>query len=140
MTATAFDTLEPGDELSPVTIELAGEFVREHALAMDMDAARFTDEKGAREEGLPGQITPGNMSIGLLSHTLLDWLAGAQIERIGTTFRGLARAGVPAIIQAMVTEKDEETRRIECDVWMENEGGDRLVVGTATLRFPEAAD
>lgn len=132
----SFETLEPGDELDPVTIELGAEFVREHAIAMDMNAPRFTDEEGAKKEGLPGQITPGNMSLGLMSRTLLTWLGGARLERIGTTFRGLARAGVSARIQAMITEKDEDTRKVECDVWMESEAGDRLVIGTATLRFP----
>jgi len=136
MTAVRFENLEPGDELAPVTIDLSSDFVRAHAIAMEMNAPRFTDEAGARAEGLPGQITPGNMSLGLLSRTLLGWLPGARLERIGTTFRGLARAGVPAKIQAMITEKDDDARRIECDVWMENEGGDRLVIGTATLRFP----
>ena len=134
--STSFETIEPGDELDPVTIDLASDFVREHAIAMDMNAGRFTDKKSAQEEGLPGQITPGNMSLGLLSRTLLGWMPGSRLERIGTTFRGLARAGVPAKIQAMITEKDDETRRIECDVWMENEAGDRLVIGTATLQFP----
>lgn len=136
MSQPSFDSIEPGDELAPVTIELDPAFVREHALALDMNADRFTDEEGAKKEGLPGQITPGNMSLALLSRVLLRWLPGAQLQRIGTTFRGLARAGVPAKIQAMVTEKDGETRLVECDVWMENEGGDRLVIGTATLRFP----
>ena len=136
MSPPTFETIEPGDEIAPVTIELAPDFVRRHALAMDMNAPRFTDEAGAREEGLPGQITPGNMSLGLLSRALLGWLPGARIERIGTTFRGLARAGIAARIQAMITEKDEATRRVECDVWMENEDGDRVVIGTATLRFP----
>jgi hypothetical protein len=37
----------------------------------------------------------------------------------------------------MVTEKDEERHTIECDVWMENEEGDRTVIGTATLAFPD---
>lgn len=136
--STNFDALEPGDELPPVTIDLASDFVREHAIAMDMNAVRFTDDAKAKEEGLPGQITPGNMSLGLLSRTLLTWLPGASLRRIGTTFRGLARAGVAAKIQAMITEKDDDAREIECDVWMESEGGDRLVIGTATLRFPAA--
>lgn len=136
MQDVTFETIEPGDELSPLEIELTSAYVRDHALAMGMDAARFTDEEGAKAEGLPGQITPGNMSLGLLSRTLLAWLSDARLVRIGTTFRGLARAGTVARVQAMITEKDEETRRVECDVWMESRGGDRLVIGTATLAFP----
>ena len=133
--SVSFETLEPGDELEPVVIDLASDFVRDHAVAMGMDAHRFTDDEKAREEGLPGQITPGNMSLGLLSRTLLAWLPGARLDRIGTTFRGLARAGRPARVQAMITEKDEDARTVECDVWMESESGDRLVIGTATLSF-----
>ncbi len=136
--SASFEALEPGDELEPVTIDLSSDFVREHAIAMDMNADRFTNDERAKQEGLPGQITPGNMSLGLLSRTLLAWLPGSRLQRIGTTFRGLARAGVPAKVQAMITEKDDDTRQVECDVWMENEGGDRLVVGTATLHFPSA--
>jgi acyl dehydratase len=136
MSAPTFDSIEPGDELDPVLIDLASDFVREHALALDMNAPRFTDEEGAKSEGLPGQITPGNMSLGLMSRALLGWLPGARLQRIGTTFRGLARAGTRARVQAMITEKDDDTGVVECDVWMESEGGDRLVIGTATLRFP----
>ena len=134
--SVSFETLEPGDELEPVTIDLASEFVRDHAIAMDMNAGRFTDDAAAQKEGLPGQITPGNMSMGLLTKTLLAWLPGSRLERLGTTFRGLARAGRPARIQAMITEKDDDRRTVECDVWMENDAGDRLVIGTATLGFP----
>ena len=135
MNAPAWENLEPGDELPPLAVDLESGFVRDHAIAMGMEADRFTDEAKAREEGLPGQITPGNMSLGLLTRTLLTWLPGARIERIGTTFRGLARAGQPVRIQAMITEKDIPTGRIECDIWMESETGDRLVIGTAALRF-----
>lgn len=136
MSTPTFDSTEPGDELEPVAIALDRDFVRAHAQAMGMDAARFTDDEGARAEGLPGQITPGNMSLGLLSRTLICWLPGARLLRIGTTFRGLARAGTTARVQAMITEKDEENRRLECDVWMESETGDRLVIGTASLSWP----
>ena len=137
--APTFDGLEPGDELGPLTIDLDGAFVRDHAIAMNMNAGRFTGDAEAKAEGLPGQITPGNMSLGLLARALLGWLPQARLERIGTTFRGLALAGVPARIQAMVTEKSDADRRIECDFWMENEAGDRLVIGTATLSFPADA-
>jgi hypothetical protein len=35
-----------------------------------------------------------------------------------------------------VTEKDDERRTVECDVWMETAEGDRCVVGTATVELP----
>jgi acyl dehydratase len=128
-----FDALEPGDEFPVVSIDLDKGFVRDYACAIDMNFGRFTDDEAARQEGLPGQITPGNMTLALLARCLLEWVPGARIARLGTTFRGLALTGTTVKVIGVVTEKDEEQRKLECDVWIENPDGDRWVIGTATL-------
>ena len=131
-----FDSIEPGDELPPSEVVLERAFVTGYARFLDIAFARFTDEEGAKREGLPGQITPGVLSLALLARTLLSWAPGAQLRRLGTTFRGVALAGSTVTIQGTVTEKDEAARTIECDLWMESAEGDRLVIGTATLALP----
>lgn len=136
MSRPGFDALEIGDEMAPVEMELAREFVAGHAGFLGMGFPRFTDDEGARREGLPGQITPGNMSLALLASALLGWLPGSRLLRLGTTFRGVALAGSRARVHAMVTGKDEDARTIECDLWMESGEGDRLVIGTATVVVP----
>ncbi len=138
-TALAFADIEPGDDLPAREIDLDGGWIAAHARAMDMAVPRFTDDEGARREGLPGQIMPGAMSIGLLASTLLAWAPAARLIRVGTTFRGLARAGGRARILGMVIDTDHATRRVECEMWMQDAtSGDRLVVGTMTLEFPPA--
>lgn len=134
--AIAFEALEPGDELPVTRIDLSPAFVAAYAREIGMDAPRFTDPEGARKEGLPGQIAPGNLTLALLARTLLAWAPGARLRRLGTTFRSLALAGATAQVHGAVTEKDEQGRTIECDLWMESGEGDRLVLGTATLEFP----
>ncbi|MEN0077181.1 MAG: hypothetical protein AAGC69_22540, partial [Paracraurococcus sp.] len=64
-----------GDQ-ARATVEhfLAKDQVRAYARAAGQWAPRFTDDEGARREGLPGMITPGNMSMGLLT-TLFSILA-----------------------------------------------------------------
>ncbi len=137
--ALAFADIEPGDDLPAREVDLDGSWITDHARAMDRAAPRFTDDAGARREGLPGQIMPGAMSIGLLTSTLLAWAPGARLVRIGTTFRGLVRAGGRARILGMVIDTDHATRRVECEMWMQDAtSGDRLVVGTMTLEFPPA--
>jgi acyl dehydratase len=131
-----FDAVEPGDELPEITVELARDYVRAHATAIGMPFPRFTDDEGAKKEGLPGQITPGNMTLALLARELLAWAPGGRIRRLGTTFRGLALAGTTVRLLGTVTEKDEERRTVECDVWMETADGDRCVIGTATVELP----
>ncbi len=66
-----------------------------------MEVPRFTDDEGARKEGLPGMILPGNMSLGLLSKLVTDWIGakgGARLVRMGTTYRvaGAARSHADA--------------------------------------------
>ncbi|MEW6269526.1 MAG: hypothetical protein AB1689_09555 [Thermodesulfobacteriota bacterium] len=131
-----FDTVEPGDELPEITVELGRDYVRAHATEIGMPFPRFTDEEGAKLEGLPGQITPGNMTLALLARELLAWAPGGKVRRLGTTFRGLALAGTTVRLLGTVTEKDEEHRTVECDVWMETAEGDRCVIGTATVELP----
>jgi acyl dehydratase len=70
-----FDDVLEGDELGPVALFLSKDQVRAYARAVDHYFPRFTDDEGARREGLPGMITPGNMSMGLLT-TLVDGWAG----------------------------------------------------------------
>ena len=38
---------------------------------------RFTDDEGARKEGLPGMILPGNMSAALIGKLVGDWAGKA---------------------------------------------------------------
>lgn len=130
-------TIEVGDEIPTVSVVLDATFIREHATAIDMGFPRFTDDAGAKAEGLPGQIAPGNMTLALLARGLLAWAPGGRLMRLGTTFRSLAVAGTAALLHGVVTEIDDAEGRVECDVWIESAGGDRLVMGTATMVLPE---
>jgi acyl dehydratase len=132
----SFENLEPGDDIPTARIELSAPYVAAHAREIGMDAPRFTSQEGAKKEGLPGQIAPGNLTLALLARCLLAWAPHARLVRLGTTFRALALVGTTALVQGTVTEKDEERRTVECDLWMENAEGDRLVIGTATVAFP----
>jgi acyl dehydratase len=130
-----FDDLLEGDELPTAAVDLASEFVRDHAADLGMAAGRFSDHEAARAEGLPGQILPGVMSMGLLARMLLANAPSARVTRLGTTFRGLVLASQKIKLHAMITEKDEPARTCEIDLWLETEAGQRNVVGTATLSF-----
>jgi hypothetical protein len=78
-------------------------------------------------------ITPGNMSMGLLATYLEHWAGPGALRRLGTTFRGLVLPDRTIRLCAVVTERDESSRCVEVDVWIESDDGERLVIGTATL-------
>ncbi len=133
-----WETLEIGDSLPIVELFLAREQVRAYAYAADMTAARFTDDDGARREGLPGIITPGNMTLGLLQKRLADHGGGAVVRRLGVTFRGVVLPDQTIRLCANVVGVRDggEGRSVDVDVWIENATGDRLVTGMATVLVP----
>jgi acyl dehydratase len=128
-----FADVQEGDELPTKELFLAKELVRDYARAANQWSARFTDDEGARKEGLPGMITPGNMSMGLLTGLIESWAGPGVLRRLGTTFRGLVLPGRTIHLCGTVTQKDEATRTVELDVWLEGDEGERLVIGTATV-------
>ena len=133
MTARRFAEVEEGDDLPVRELDLAKDQVRAYARAAHQWSPRFTDDDGARAEGLPGMITPGNMSMGLLTIAIEAWAGVGTLRRLGTTFRGLVLPGRTVRLCGSVTQKHEQTRMVELDVWLESAEGERLVLGTATV-------
>jgi len=131
--ARRFEDAEEGDELPTRELFVAKDQVRAYARAANQWAPRFTDDEGARREGLPGMITPGNMSMGLLTALIEAWAGPGVLRRLGTTFRGLVLPGRTIRLCGTVTQKDERTRTVELDVWLESDESERLVIGTATV-------
>ncbi len=134
-----FEDVEEGDELPPIDMLLTKDFVRRYARTAGMDFPRFTDDEGARKEGLPGMIAPGVLSMGLLARLISEWNPAAQITRIGTTFRSPVLPDCNIHLLGFVTQKDDEQHTAECDIWMENDDGERWVIGTAAVALPTKA-
>jgi acyl dehydratase len=133
-----YEEIQTGDALGPAEMYLAKDQVRAYARATGMWVPRFTDDDGARKEGLPGMITPGNMSLAILSKLVTDWIgsSGARMTRLGTTYRQPVLPDHSIVLHGFVTHKNDEERTVEMDVWIESDEGDRLVIGTATVQFP----
>ena len=106
--------------------------MRAYARAVDHYFPRFTDDEAARREGLPGMIAPGNMSMGLIATLVGGWAGPGALRRLGATFRGLVLPDRTIRLCGAVTHKDDASRTVELDVWIESDEGERLVIGTAT--------
>jgi len=133
-----FEDLNIGDPLGPVQLFVSKARARMYAHACGLNFPRFTDDEAARQEGLPGMILPGNMSLGILTRLVTDWLGsgGGRLTRIGTTYRQPVQPDHTLTLQGFITHTNSEDRTAELDVWIENEDAERLVIGTATVRFP----
>ena len=130
-----WDEVSEGDEIGPITRLLSKDEVRAYARACGVYFPRFTDDAGARQEGLPGMITPGNMSMGLLATLIESWAGAGALTRLGTTFRGLVLPDRTIRLCGAVTQKDDDARTVELDVWLESDESERLVIGTASVKL-----
>jgi acyl dehydratase len=133
-----FDDIDVGHELERLALTLSGEQVKRYAAAARMPGGRFMSDEDARQEGLPAQIVPGNLSLALFSRLIAESFPSATLKRLSATFRGLVHPGRALVISGVVTEKHRSDHGdlIECDLVLEGAEGDRWVTGTATVRFP----
>ena len=137
-TIASYEEVQIGDALGPEEMYLSKDQVRAYARATGMYVPRFTDDEGARKEGLPGMITPGNMSLAILSKLVTDWVgaSGARMVRLGTTYRQPVLPDHTIALHGFVTHKNDADKTVEMDIWIESEESERLVIGTATVQFP----
>ncbi len=99
----------------------------------------FTDPVAARAAGLPGTIIPGPLKLSLLADALLAWAGpDALLESLRASYRRPDLPGVPLLIGGVVTgvERSDATLKLHCEVWFQNQDGERSVVGAAVIRLP----
>ena len=117
---------------------------RAYAKLMGMGeiAGRFTDDEAAKKEGLPGMILPGNMSLGLLSKLVTDWIgsSNAWLTQMSTTYRVPVQPDHAITIHGFITNKNpaEHTgrnRRLDGE-----RGGGAAGDGDGDGRVQEVAD
>ena len=137
-----FDDVEVGDDIGPVERTVNREqvvrFLSVHQ-GRDTGVNRFTSEEAARKEGLPGAIVPGAMNIAMLSTLLTGWSDTARLKKLDVVFRGMVPHNRTLKLSGIVTDKNvvDGEPRVECDVFLENDEGTRLVIGNAIVLLPE---
>jgi acyl dehydratase len=133
-----FEDVDIGDEITPLPMNPTRETITAYVKACGITEKRFTDEAYARSLGMDGVIAPGNMGLAYLSRMLNDWAQGAVLRKLEVRFRGFVKPGDQLTCKGLIVEKHARgsANSIECDVFIENENGDRPVAGSATVELP----
>ena len=76
--------------------------------------------------------------MGFLVSAIHKWAPDGQIQHIATVFRAPMLADSPAIINAVVTDIDEEDAVVELDMTIKNEKDETRVFGTAKVKIPSS--
>ncbi|MFN8626568.1 MAG: hypothetical protein U0587_11400 [Candidatus Binatia bacterium] len=139
--AADFDHVDVGQELCPLRLTLTGEQVARYAHAARLSAGRFLSDEGAREEGLSGQIAPGNFSLALFSRLVGHSFPGMRLRHLSATFRVPVRPHCGITVRGVVTEKRvaDAGHFIECDLVLNGDDGECWVTGTASILLPPVA-
>ena len=100
-----------------------------HRIHYDADYARGT-------EGLPNIIVHGPLHGSFLAQVVTDWMGEVgKLKKFSWSNRLPAQPGDVLTCRGKVTSKDEATRLVECDLLMENQRGERVVRGKATVEL-----
>src|SRR5579875_822139 len=131
-TAIFDDTVSAGDELPSV----ARQFRLDDFKRAD-EQTIHTDVEAARREGLEAPVAVGPQVASLIFRQLRTafgkgWLEGGNCE---LTFRRPVLVTdfcvAKGVVKNVSPESDGRTR-VHCDVWIENQRGEKVIVGTAS--------
>ena len=96
-----------------------------------------TDDETARTVGLDGVIAHGMLSMAFLGEYLC-WLAGPEsVRRLSVRFVAMVRPGDSLTCRGRVKERtmDGAVRRLQLEVWTENQRAERVTVGDAEVQI-----
>ena len=140
MTALYFEDVEIGDDIGPVERVVTTEEVVAFGEIRQQDTGpnRFNDAEVAKSEGLPGLIVPGAMNIAIMSQLITGWSPSVTLRLLDVVFRQVVPHNRPLTLSGIVTDADivDGEGRVECDVFMQNEEGTRLVIARAVAVLP----
>lgn len=135
-----YEDVEIGDDIGPVERSVNIDQVKTFTSIRGMGSGpnRFTSVEQAKSEGLDGPIVPGAMNIAIVSQLLTNWSPSVYLKRLDCVFRGMVPHDKPFTLAGIVTDKDviEGSAQLECDVFMQNAEGVRMVIGNATIVLP----
>ena len=143
MTALDPRTVTVGTELLPlVKGPITREDLKRYAAASGDPNPMHTDEEFARNAGYAGVFAHGMLSMGYLGEFLVQAGGVGSIRRFRARFAKLTWPGDVVTCRGRVTAVRDEgaARLVDCDIWTENQEGERKLVGAALLALtrPEA--
>jgi acyl dehydratase len=135
-----FDDVKVGDELPPLVkgpIEQI-QLTRYAGASGDFNPIH-QDEEFARAAGMGGVFAHGMLSMGFVAQAVTDWAGAGTVRKLGVRFTGLVRLKDTVTCRGRVLARREDTSLVDLEVWAENQRGEKVVTGTATVALPGRA-
>jgi acyl dehydratase len=139
-----FEAIKVGDELPPLVKPPVDRLQITRYLGASGDFNPLhCDEPYARAAGFPGVSAPAMIGMGFLAELVTEWVRGARLRRIQARFVKIVWPGDVLTVRGRVAERRfEEGGRYTADIeaWAENQRGELVVRGVATVQLYYSAD
>lgn len=132
-----FDELKVGDELEPLARPVSREQMKEYVEAAGDPNPIHIDDEAARSFGFHGVIVPGMLEMGFLSQLIVDKCGVENLKKLNVRFSKVAYPGT-LTCKGVITKKyiEEGQKYIESDVSIEDDLGEKKLVGSALFTLP----
>lgn len=129
-------------ETSPV-VEWAGDFAlwNRYAAVNDEFVPIHMDDEAGRAAGFPAAIGMGNLNVSMLHRLLRQWFGEAvEVTGMAVQFRAPSIRGRSSRATGTVTSIDDttDTWLVTAEIHVDDDEGNRLTTGTATVCLPRA--
>ncbi|MCP5367830.1 MAG: MaoC family dehydratase N-terminal domain-containing protein [Hyphomicrobiales bacterium] len=137
MGTARFEDLAVGQEIPPLTKPAVDRL----QLALFAGASAdhnpiHVDEGAARGGGLPGVIVHGMLNMAFLGQVVTNWVPVGRLRAFATRFAAMAYPGDVITCRGRIAAVDGAGRTVDLALTAENQNGEVLLAGTATVAFP----
>jgi len=97
------------------------------------------DKDLAQSRGLPGVIVPGQLAGSFLGQLITGWIGEeGRLSKLSCSYKGMNLPGEALTCGGRVSQKyiEQGEHYVECNLWVENEKGEKTVTGMATVVLP----
>jgi acyl dehydratase len=134
-----FEDVQVGDEIPPLVKGPIQQIqLTRYAGASGDFNPIHQDEEFARAAGMGGVFAHGMLSMGWVGQALTDWAGAGAVRKLGVRFAALVRLKDIVTCQGRVIDKSskDDVHLVELEVWAQNQRGEKVVTGKATLALP----
>jgi acyl dehydratase len=134
-----FDDVKVGDELPPLVKGPIQQIqLTRYAGASGDFNPIHQDDEFARAAGMGGVFAHGMLSMGFVGQLVTDWAGAGRVRKLGVRFAGLVRLKDTITCRGRVLAKSskDDVHLVELEVWADNDKGDKVVTGKATVALP----
>ena len=96
------------------------------------------DDEFAKAAGMGGVFGHGMLTMGFVAQAATDWAGAGSVKKIGVRFQGLVRLKDVITCKGRVlgTSSKNGTHLVDLELWAENQKGEKIVTGKATVSLP----